>query len=233
MKRISIVIISLLLVIMGVCTGCEDENEYALDPERTNAYSEPEDKEITEFGSVAEYMRHYERMEGTLVTVQGLLNDGFITGIFDSEESLNINSDGIEGFDKIHKNSKVYVTGESCIDSNGNPYIDVDSVEYYESLSEPYWSNSTLITDENMLSIFSSGTDPSEYFEFAAVMDEDFSDFQLIGLNDAATIHRYSSSYHDANESNDVFQVLITNVYVGEDGIDFEIVETLDLEDGK
>ena len=227
MKKVSILIIALLLIVMGMLSGCEDKNEYTIDPERTNAYDEPE--EVTEFGSIAEYMRHYERVEGTIVTVPGLLGDECITELF-AGDSLNIDASGVEGFDKIHKNAKVYATGESCIDSNGNPYIKLSKAEYYERLSEPYWSNSTLVTDENVLDIFSSDVDPSEYFEFTAVIDDDLSDFQLIGLNDAIVLSTLSSSYYGANESSDAFQVLVTNITVTDAGIDFEIVESYDLE---
>ena len=41
MKKVSILIVALLLVVMGMLSGCEEKNVFTVDPEDTNAQYEP------------------------------------------------------------------------------------------------------------------------------------------------------------------------------------------------
>ena len=222
----------LFVALVYTCLGCDagmvgyERDDSAGDLELSldnNDYMEE-----VEFQSVSQYMRHYKRVEGSIVTITGLLGDGYIFGYLDDDKLVNIIYDQMSEYDNIPLNSKVYVTGESCIDDQGNPYIDLISMEYVPGLSEPYWSNSTLITDNNILDILSSDVDPNEYFEFSAIINNDYSEFQLIGLDNPSILYRVST--YGINDSIDVYQILITNLRVTNDGIDFDIVELIDLE---
>lgn len=233
MKQVLVLIATLLLIVIGVCSSCGAKTTYTLDEERTNAYQNEDSNQVdegTEFESVSKYLNYYKNYEGEIVTVPGILNDDNIEGFLDeTDQYVNIKTEGFEGFDKIQRHCKVYATGTSCIDKNGDPYIDLTSIYYYETLKEPYWSNSTLVTDENILGIFSSDADPNAYYEFTAVPSANSEYIQILGLNDTPIIHNRGTEF-TLPMSGDVCQILITNVTVNDDGIRFDIADYIDLE---
>lgn len=233
MKQFLAIIGALAIIVIGILSTCgSHKTTYTFDPEKTNAYQEDSNyvDEGTEFASVSEYLNYFKKVEGEIVTVPGLLNDDNICGFLEeSDEYVNIKADGIEGFDNIQRHCKVYATGKSCIDNNGDPYLDLTSLYYYEAFTEPYWSNSTLITDENMLLVFSSDVDPSDYYEFTVIPSANSAYLQVTGLNDIPVVHNRGMQC-TLPDNGDVCQVLITNIEITEDGIYFEVADYIDLE---
>lgn len=231
MKKFLVIISCVLLTF--TCLGCDagmvgyERDDSAGDLQ----IASNEQDQGTVFESISDYMRYYKKLEGSSVTVPGLLDDGYIKEFFLSQEILNISSDRIENFDECPLNSKVYVTGTSCIDENGEPYIDLDYVEYYAALSEPFWSNTTLITTtDEALGVFStSTTDPNEHYEFTAIVSNNQEYYQLLGLDWEMVLDNRVQDY--SVPIGHACQFAVTNVTFDDNGLYFEVEDFIDLEE--
>lgn len=223
MKKILTTII-LTIIMIVVFTACgEEQPEASLNPANLNFNTES-------YASIEEYMLNYERIEGNIVTVSGLLDQDCSTIIepFTLDRSLDLDISGSD-LDTIHPYAKVDITGKSCIGIDGSPYLDVISYTAYETLDTPYWSGTTLVTPDNALS-FLGDQDPSEYFEFDAMITGTSKVyFQLIGLDSPIVVYNESYiSYEDSSEYGKVYHILANQVGFVDDSFTFNIVDSFE-----
>lgn len=155
--KITLVCLSVLLF-----AGCSSDNSHKNDNKipadsikgeneaKLDNTDNQNNTEIAFTGEVDEYWRHYKRLENKMVTITGMwsnpnllvsiTNDSAAIDLILSNEFSNLNNEIID-------QARIYVTGISKM-VNDTPMLEVKDIQYINPLTEPYWSNSTLVTQE-------------------------------------------------------------------------------------
>lgn len=159
MKKLFKIVIIITIVL--VTTGCssssnddetdlsKDENTYIIprnnDEQKTQETSNNNQQKIDYDGTVDDYLRNYERLKGSNVTIIGKWGSSEVLNFGAESKSLSLDIDQ-EKFDlvKIDPFAIVYVTGKSTINENG-PIIEVTDLLYINQEKEPYWSSTEIL----------------------------------------------------------------------------------------
>lgn len=221
-KTLTTIILTLIMITVFSACGESEQPEASLDPANFNTES---------YTSIEGYLLNSERLEGNIVTVSGLLDQNCSALIepFTLDKSLNLDISDSD-LDTIHPYAKVDVTGRSCIGTDGLPYLDVISYTAYETLDTPYWTGTTLITSDNALRL-ASDQDPSEYFEFDAMITASNGIYyQLIGLDFPMVLYdELGILYNDSSEYyGKVYHILANQVGFVDDIYTFTIVDSFE-----
>ena len=237
-KRCLLLMLCMMMVISFA--ACEDnqnetdvkKEEVSSEEQQNSSLNEDSAEEPIVFGSVSDYFHNYKRLDGALVQVPGILVEWEGTKklyAIDDTKGSTVDLDAKnapDGYTEVEKNSYIVITGISHTDTSGNPNIEVQKYEAVEGLKEPYWSDTTLITDDNALAVMSATYDPTEYYECTAILTPS-NVFIILGLDDLPHVQR-GNLYFVNIPYNVPLQMLITDIHYDSDStLQFNIEEVI------